>query len=121
MKRRASALSDALRLAAMLTAVGIAGAPLLPDIIYAQQTGGEIQVMPIRGNVFMIIGGGGHVTLSAGADGLLLVDTGSAAMADNMLATIKNIGNMVAASPGRMTTCVGPTCHAAGTSGPFTP
>ena len=28
-------------------------------------------------------GGGGHVTLSTGIDGMLLVDTGSAAMADS--------------------------------------
>ena len=121
MTRRISALSDALRLAAILTVVGISGAPLLSDVTYAQQTGGELEVLPIRGNVFMIVGGGGHVTLSVGVDGLLLVDTGSAAMADRVLAKIKEIGTMVAASPTRMTTCVGPTCHAAGTSGPFTP
>jgi glyoxylase-like metal-dependent hydrolase (beta-lactamase superfamily II) len=52
---------------------------------------------------------------------LLLVDTGSAATADKVLAKIKEIGTMVAAAPTRMTTCVGPTCYAAGTSGPFTP
>ena len=37
--------------------------------------------MPIRGNVFMIVGGGSNVTVSAGVDGMLLVDAGSAAMA----------------------------------------
>ena len=65
----------------------------------------------------MIMGGGGHVTLSAGIDGMLLVDTGSAAMAEQMLAKIKEIGTMVAAAPTRLTTCVGPNCYPAGNVG----
>ena len=88
---------------------------------YAQQAAGELQVLPVRGNVFMIMGGGGHVTLSAGIDGMLLVDTGSAAMAEAMLAKIKEIGTMVAAAPTRLTTCVGPNCYPPGTSASFTP
>lgn len=85
----------------------------------AQQRDGELQVVPIRGNAFMILGAGGNITLSAGVDGLLLVDTGSAAMADKLLEKINEIGTMVAASPARMTTCVGPLCYAPGSSGPL--
>ena len=120
-RRRISALSTALRVAAVLTALGVAGAPALSDVAHAQQSSGPFQVMPVRGNVFMISGAGGHVTLSAGVDGLLVVDTGSVEMADQLLATITDVGKMVWASPTRMTTCVGPTCYGAGSTGSFTP
>jgi glyoxylase-like metal-dependent hydrolase (beta-lactamase superfamily II) len=105
---------------AILTALA-AAAILLPEHTYARQGGGDLQVAPIRGNVFMIMGAGANITLSAGVDGLLLVDTGSAAMADKVLAKINEVGTMVAASAARMTTCVGPTCYAAGSSGPMSP
>ena len=75
---------------------------------HAQQASAELHVMPMRGNVFMIVGGGSNVTVSAGVDGMFLVDTGSAAMADKMLEKVMEIGRMVAGSPAPMTTCVGP-------------
>jgi len=89
----------------------------LPVAIFAQNTG--LHVMPVRGNVFMIVGGGSNVTVSAGVDGILLVDTGSAVMADKMLETINEIDRTTSA-PGRMTTCVGPSCYPSGSLGPFT-
>jgi glyoxylase-like metal-dependent hydrolase (beta-lactamase superfamily II) len=89
----------------------------VPVAIFAQNA--ELHVMPVRGNVFMIVGGGSNVTVSAGVDGILLVDTGSAAMADKMLETINEIDRATSA-PGRMTTCVGPSCYPSGSLGPFT-
>lgn len=121
MTRRMPARGIPLRLALVLITVGVAGALLVPQRILAQQPDGELQVAPIRGNVFMIMGGGSNITLSAGIDGLLLVDTGSAAMADKVLAKINEVGTMVAASASRMSTCVGPTCYAPGSSGPMSP
>ena len=113
----------------VFSTLAIAGALLVPAASGQQpaparaeaQAAGGLQVLPIRGNVFMIMGGGGHVTLSTGIDGMFLVDTGSAAMAERMLAKIKEIGTMVAAAPTRLTTCVGPTCYQPGTSASFTP
>ncbi|HEY3162264.1 MAG TPA: hypothetical protein VGJ78_25075 [Vicinamibacterales bacterium] len=90
---------------------------LLPVALAAQNA--ELHVMPIRGNVFMIVGGGSNVTVSAGVDGILLVDAGSAAMADTMLATVTEI-DRATSEPGRLTTCVGPSCYPAGSLGPFT-
>ena len=113
--------SMALRLGVILTSVGVAGVLVPPNRTYAQQPSGELHVLPIRGNVFMIVGGGSNVTVSAGVDGLLLVDAGSAAMADKVLDKVKEIGGMVAGSPARLTTCVGPPCYPAGSFGPFTP
>jgi glyoxylase-like metal-dependent hydrolase (beta-lactamase superfamily II) len=88
--------------------------------MHAQRTGADLHVMPVRGNVFMIVGGGSNVTVSAGVDGMFLVDAGSSATASGMLEKILEIGRVVsAAAP--PTTCVGPTCHAAGSLGPFVP
>ena len=107
-----------LRVAAMLTAAAVAAAGALT---YAQQAGAELQAMPIRGNVFVVVGAGSNVTVSAGVDGLLLVDTGSAAMADKVLAKVTEVGRMMAASAAPLTTCVGPNCYPAGSLGPFLP
>ena len=90
---------------------------LLPVALAAQNA--DLHVMPIRGNVFVIVGGGSNVTVSAGVDGILVVDAGSAAMADKMLATITEI-DRASSEPGRLTTCVGPSCYPSGSLGPFT-
>ena len=37
---------------------------------------GEIQVLPVQGNVHVLIGAGGNITVQAGNDGVLMVDTG---------------------------------------------
>ena len=43
---------------------------------------GEIQVLPVQGNVYVLIGAGGNITVQAGDDGILLVDAGLASMSD---------------------------------------
>ena len=77
----------------ILAALCATGALAAPVVTYAQPAGSALKAVPIRGNVFMIVGGGSIVTVSAGADGMLLVDTGPAATADRMLETIKEIGS----------------------------
>ena len=108
------------RLGAMLIAVCAVAAFVGPAVTFGQQADAGLHVMPIRGNVFMIVGGGSNVTVSAGVDGILLVDAGSATMADKVLETVNEIGRTVG-GPGRMTTCVGPSCYPSGSLGPFTP
>src|SRR5262249_34170564 len=50
---------------------------------------GEVHVMPIQGNVYMLIADGSNVTVSIGPEGAMLVDPGPANMADKVLATVK--------------------------------
>ena len=38
---------------------------------------GEIEVLPVQGNVYMLAGAGGNIAVQIGDDGVLLVDTGS--------------------------------------------
>jgi glyoxylase-like metal-dependent hydrolase (beta-lactamase superfamily II) len=52
---------------------------------------GEVQVLPVQGNVFMVVGAGGNITVQAGDDGVLLVDTGLASMSDKVLAAMRTI------------------------------
>ena len=49
------------------------------------------RVIPIRGNLYLIAGAGGNITLSVGNDGILMVDTGLAQNADRVLAAIGDL------------------------------
>src|SRR6266516_4158787 len=53
----------------------------------------EIHILPVQGNVYMIIGAGGNVTMQAGDQGVLLVDTMYAGLSDKLLAAIRKISN----------------------------
>jgi cyclase len=52
---------------------------------------GEVQVLPVQGSVHMLVGAGANITVQSGAQGILLVDTGIAAMSDKVLAAVKTI------------------------------
>lgn len=52
---------------------------------------GEIRVLPVRGNVYMLVGAGGNITMHAGSDGVLLVDAGVAEMSDRVWAAVQTI------------------------------
>ena len=52
---------------------------------------GEIQVLPVQGNVHMLVGAGANITVQAGDDGVLMVDTGLAAMSAKVIAAMKTI------------------------------
>jgi glyoxylase-like metal-dependent hydrolase (beta-lactamase superfamily II) len=52
---------------------------------------GELQVLPVAGNVHVIIGAGANITVQAGPQGVLVVDTGTAAMSAKVIAAIKSI------------------------------
>jgi cyclase len=53
----------------------------------AQQT--PIEAIPVRGHIYLIGGAGSNITVSAGPDGVFLVDSGTAANADKVLAAVK--------------------------------
>ena len=67
------------------------GAPPL----WAQQNqnfaNAEIHILPAQGNVYMLVGPGGNVTVQAGNDGVLLVDTMYAPLADKIVAAVRSI------------------------------
>jgi cyclase len=61
---------------------------------YAQQQNFdkvEIHVLPVQGNIYMLVGAGGNITLQAGKDGVLLVDTMYGALNEKVVAAIRTI------------------------------
>ena len=51
----------------------------------------EVHIWPVRGNVYMLVGAGGNITVQEGNDGILLVDTGLSQMSDKVLAAVRSI------------------------------
>jgi glyoxylase-like metal-dependent hydrolase (beta-lactamase superfamily II) len=57
----------------------------------ARQEGGGLDVVQIRPNFYVIAGAGGNIVVQTGPEGAILVDSGSTAMADQVLAAIKRL------------------------------
>ena len=57
----------------------------------AQEKSGGLDVVQLRSNFYVIGGAGGNIVVQTGPDGVILVDSGSTAMADDVLATIRRL------------------------------
>jgi cyclase len=77
-------------MASSRAAVAIAAALLTTISVSAQQPA-SIEAIPVRGHIFLIGGAGSNITVSAGPDGVFLVDSGTAANADKVIAAIKTL------------------------------
>ena len=73
---------------ALALAVTLTMTPLGP--VFAQ-TG--IDVLPAQGNVFMIAGPGGNTTVQVGHEAVVVVDTQTAAVSDELLAVIAKLSS----------------------------
>jgi glyoxylase-like metal-dependent hydrolase (beta-lactamase superfamily II) len=51
----------------------------------------EVHILPVRGNIYMLVGAGGNITVSVGQDGVLMVDTGLAGMTRKVLAAVRQL------------------------------
>lgn len=70
------------------------GLVLLSQTLFAQTpnlTNVEIHALRVQGNVYMLVGAGANITVQVGQDGVLIVDTEYAPLADKILAAIKKI------------------------------
>jgi len=54
---------------------------------------GEIHILHVQGNVHMIVGAGSNITVQAGEEGVLVVDTGNGTHGDALLAAIRRISD----------------------------
>jgi glyoxylase-like metal-dependent hydrolase (beta-lactamase superfamily II) len=75
-------------LLAPLLAAALAAA--LPAPVLAQH---EIEVLPAQGNVFMIAGPGGNTTVQIGHEAVVVVDTQTPAVSDELLAAIAKLSS----------------------------
>ena len=53
----------------------------------------ELHVLPVQGNTYMMVGPGGNITIQTGKDGVLLVDTMFAPLAQRIAAEIKKLSD----------------------------
>jgi cyclase len=51
--------------------------------------GAEVHLLPVQGNISMLVGDGGNIAVQAGDDGILLVDTGAGRLSDKVLEAIR--------------------------------
>jgi cyclase len=80
---------------------------------------GEVHLLPVQGNIYMLVADGTNLTVSVGTDGVVLVNTGPRQMSDKVLAAINELSKQVAARP-QPNTCFGADCAGAwGWSSPF--
>ena len=56
-----------------------------------EESGGGVEVVQIRPNFYVIGGAGGNIVMQTGPEGVILVDAGSAAMSDQVLAAIRQV------------------------------
>jgi glyoxylase-like metal-dependent hydrolase (beta-lactamase superfamily II) len=72
------------------------GTAVDPVVVSAAQTSGSgssggLETLQVRPNFFMIAGAGGNIGVQVGEDGVVVVDAGSAASAQSVVAAIKRI------------------------------
>lgn len=65
----------------------------LPSVAPAQQTSGDLVTLKVQGNVYLISGAGGNIAVQTGEQGVLVVDTGLAAMSDKVVAAIRKLSD----------------------------
>lgn len=75
----------------VLAVMGAFGAPLLYGQANPNRADNEVHVWPVQGSVYMLVGAGGNITVQVGDDGILLVDSGTAAMSDKVLEAIHSL------------------------------
>ena len=72
----------------------LAAAPMIAQQNRAAATAApadDIEILHVHGSIYMLAGAGGNITVSAGRDGVLMVDTGLAENADKVLAAVQRL------------------------------
>jgi len=77
-----------LRIAFVLAALGLMAAPQNQRLDSV-----EVHVLPVQGNVYMLVGAGANITVQTGSDGVLLVDTSYEQMSDKVVAAIRKLSD----------------------------
>jgi glyoxylase-like metal-dependent hydrolase (beta-lactamase superfamily II) len=72
-------------LPALALAMALAGAG------WAQRSAGELDLLHVQGNVYLLAGAGGNIALQVGSMGVLMVDTGNGASVEKALAAVSKL------------------------------
>ncbi|HEX5109939.1 MAG TPA: hypothetical protein VFV95_15915 [Vicinamibacterales bacterium] len=80
---------------------------------------GQVHVLPVQGNIYMLVTDGTNVTVSLGPEGVMVVNTGPAQMSDKLLTAINQLAN-ASVLPPTTNNCAGVSCPGAwGWSSPY--
>jgi cyclase len=66
-------------------------AALMAGAAVQQAWGANLEVLQLRPNFYMIAGAGGNIGFQVGSDGVVVVDSGSASSAEDVVAAIKRV------------------------------
>jgi cyclase len=67
----------------------LAGAMVLGAAVPASAQ--NIEIVPVRGHIYLLAGAGANITLSVGPDGVFMVDGGSPQMTDKVIAAVRQL------------------------------
>ncbi len=80
---------------------------------------GQVHVLPVQGNIYMLVADGTNITASIGRDGIAVVNTGAAQMSDKVLTALNELARAVV-NPATTNACFGANCPGVpGWSSPF--
>jgi glyoxylase-like metal-dependent hydrolase (beta-lactamase superfamily II) len=54
---------------------------------------GEIHVLPVQGNLYMLLGDGGNIAVQVGEQGAMVVNSGAGKLSDKVIAAIKKLSD----------------------------
>ena len=75
------------------TRLAVLGLLIVPSALTAQQQPVEVRTIPVGEGVWMLTGRGGNVGISAGADGVFLVDDQYAPLTPQIVAAVEALGH----------------------------
>jgi cyclase len=78
-------------LVALAVVLGASHSPQGLDAQVSSPAGDAVETIQLKPNVYVIFGAGSNVVMHVGAEGVILVDAGSEAMADRVIAEVRKI------------------------------
>jgi cyclase len=77
---------------------GLALSTFAVATVFGQQpnaANAKIEIVPVKGNIYLLAGAGGNIALSIGPDGVLMVDSGLANRSDQVIAAINQFSQAI--------------------------
>jgi len=85
---RRSPVTGAALVASLVLALPVAAQPAAQNVDDV-----DVHILPVQGQVYMLVGAGGNTTVQVGPEGVLIVDTQFAALSDRILAAIRTLSD----------------------------
>ena len=104
-----STLNGSVKIADLKVPASRSGVNIVKAIADQSPKDGDVHVLPVQGNIYMLIADGHNITVSVGTEGVLMVNSGPAQMSDKVLAAVRGVVSSAVNSPGP-NRCFGINC-----------